>query len=93
MHSENPSFDPSNSNDSSNLAFFFDHDDLIMFRSTRQFEGADELPFSRSFDFKSTVPIDVIIVLQLLTYYMRIIHLHSIMHTHFLDYILTFLPH
>lgn len=38
-------------------------------------------------------PIDVTTVLQLLTCYLRIIHLHSIMHARILDYMLAFLPH
>jgi len=93
MHSEKPPCSPSNSNGSSTLASFFDHDDLIMSRPARQSEGAGEVPCSRSSDSKPAAPADLTTVLQLLTCYMRIIHLHSIMHAHFLDYILTFPPH
>ena len=93
MHFEKPPFSPTNSNGSSTLTSFFDHDDLIMSRPARQSEGADGLSFGRSSDSKPTAPADVTTVLQLLTCYMRIIHLHSIMHAHFLDYILTFPPH
>lgn len=92
-HSEKLYCSPSNSNGSSVLASFFDHDDLIMSGPARQ-PGDDGVPpFSRSLESKSSAPADLTTVLQLLTCYMRIVHLHSIMHAHFLDYVLTFPPH
>lgn len=93
MHSEKPPCSPSNSNGSSALASFFDHDDLIMSGPAPQSGGAGVLPFSRSSEYKPSAPADLTTVLQLLTCYMRIIHLHSIMHAHFLDYIRNFPPH
>lgn len=53
-----------------------------------------KLNFARSSDdSKPPPPTDMTTVLQLLTCYIRIIHLHSIMHAHILDYMLAFLPH
>lgn len=52
------------------------------------------LPAGSSADLSSKPPppIDMATVLQLLTCYMHIIHLHSIMHARILDYMLAFLP-
>lgn len=52
-----------------------------------------ELPAGSSDHTKPPPPIDMATVLQLLTCYMHIIHLHSIMHARILDYMLAFLPH
>lgn len=47
-----------------------------------------------SFDAsKPPPPTDMTTVLQLLTCFLRIIHLHSIMHVRLLDYLLAFYPH
>lgn len=51
-----------------------------------------KLPTS-SDDSKPPPLTDITTVLQLLTCYIRIIHLHSIMHARFLDYMLAFLQH
>ena len=52
-----------------------------------------KLPNGSFDDSKPPPPTDMTIVLQLLTCYLRIIHLHSIMHLRLLDYLLAFLPH
>ena len=44
-------------------------------------------------DSKSPPPTDMTTVLQLLTCYLRIIHLHSIMHVRLLDYLSAYFPH
>lgn len=51
-------------------------------------------PIGNSADLSSNPypPIEMTTVLQLLTCYMHIIHLHSIMHARLLDYMLAFLP-
>lgn len=53
-----------------------------------------DLPIGNPADLSSkpTPPIDMATILQLLTCYMHIIHLHSIMHARLLDYMLAFLP-
>jgi len=75
---------------SSSLASFLDHDYSIM--SVPVPPPQCERPTSRSSESKPFAPADLTTVLQLLTCYMRIIHLHSIMHAHILDYALTFPP-
>ena len=52
-----------------------------------------KLPADSSADSKPPPPIDMATVLQLLTCYIRIIHLHSIMHARILDYLSAFLQH
>lgn len=44
-------------------------------------------------DLKPAPSVDMATVLQLLTCYIRIVHLHSIMHTRMLDYMAAFLRH
>lgn len=44
-------------------------------------------------DLEPALPLDMATVLQLLTCYIRIVHLHSIMHTRMLDYMAAFLQH
>lgn len=44
-------------------------------------------------DLEPAPPVDMATVLQLLTCYIRIVHLHSIMHTRMLDYMAAFLRH
>jgi len=51
------------------------------------------LPASSSEDSRPPPQTDMTTVLQLLTCYIRIIYLHSIMHARILDYMLAFLPH
>ena len=53
----------------------------------------DKLPNGSFDDSKPPPPTDMTTVLQLLTCYLRIIHLHSIMHVRLLDYLLAFFPH
>ena len=43
-------------------------------------------------ELKPSAPADFTTVLQLLTCYMHIIHLHSTMHAHILDYVLNYIP-
>ena len=52
-----------------------------------------KLPNGSFDDSKPPPPTDMTTVLQLLTCYLRIIHLHSIMHIRLLDYLLAFFPH
>ncbi|KAK0516975.1 hypothetical protein JMJ35_000130 [Cladonia borealis] len=52
-----------------------------------------KLPSGSFDDSKPPPPTDMTTVLQLLTCYLRIIHLHSIMHVRLLDYLLAFFPH
>ena len=52
-----------------------------------------KLPNGSFDDSKPPPPTDMTTVLQLLTCYLRIIHLHSIMHVRLLDYLLAFFPH
>ena len=51
-----------------------------------------KLPNGSFDDSKPPPPTDMTTVLQLLTCYLRIIHLHSIMHIRLLDYLLAFFP-
>ena len=50
-------------------------------------------PAGSSAELGPPPPIDMATVLQLLTCYIRIVHLHSIMHARMLDYMSTFLQH
>ena len=75
----------------SSMASFLDQDDGITSKPTEQPQQG--LPANQLSDPKLSPPADLTTVLQLLTCYMRIIHLHSIMHAHILDYVLKFLPH
>lgn len=52
-----------------------------------------KLSYSSSDDSKPFPPIDMTTVLQLLSCYMRITHLYSIMYARILDYMLAFLQH
>jgi hypothetical protein len=52
-----------------------------------------KLPAGSSNASKPPSPTDTATVLQLLTCYVRIIHLHSIMYAHILDYMLALPPH
>ena len=78
---ENLASSPSEREGSSPLAPSTDDQDLFM--------SKDEIPPSGSSD---SGPADLTTVLQLLACYMRLIHLHSVMHSHFLEYLLNFLP-
>ena len=87
---KNPIYDSSDS-DTSTLSLASDIDD----------RGIDELvqhsyskrPAGNSDDLESPPPIDMATVLQLLTCYIRIVHLHSIMHARMLENISAFLQH
>ncbi|KAF6241489.1 hypothetical protein HO173_000199 [Letharia columbiana] len=81
-----------NSSDSgtSPSASVLDQDDPAMDEAVRR--PHRRLSAGSSDDSKPPPTIDMTTVLQLLTCYMRIIHLHSIMHAHILDYLLAFLP-
>ncbi|KAL9068031.1 MAG: hypothetical protein Q9161_006476 [Pseudevernia consocians] len=68
-----------------------DHDDHAGNEPAQHFLRT--LPAGSSDDTKPPPPIDMATVLQLLTCYMHIIHLHSVMHERILDYMLPFLPH
>nr|ANM86386.1 hypothetical protein [Cladonia uncialis subsp. uncialis]AUW31120.1 hypothetical protein [Cladonia uncialis subsp. uncialis] len=64
--------------------------------STTDDTGQDsrgKLPSGSFDDSQPPPPTDMTTVLQLLTCYLRIIHLHSIMHIKLLDYLLAFFPH
>ena len=50
-------------------------------------------PAGNSDELEPPTPIDMATVLQLLTCYIRIVHLHSIMHARMLDYMSAFLQH
>ncbi|CAD6590218.1 MAG: hypothetical protein ASARMPREDX12_008655 [Alectoria sarmentosa] len=73
------------------LASTLDDDDLIMDESLQATNRP--LPAASSDDSKPPPPIDMTTVLQLLTCYIRIIHLHSAMYARILDYMLAFPPH
>lgn len=73
------------------LASTLDEDDLIMDESLQPTNRP--LPAAISDDSKPPPPIDMTTVLQLLTCYIRIIHLHSAMHARILDYMLAFPQH
>ena len=75
----------------SSMASFLDQDDGITSKPTEQSQR--EFSANQLSDPKLSPPADLTTVLQLLTCYMRIMHLHSIMHAHILDYVLNFLPH
>lgn len=79
---------PNSSEGSSSIASFLDPEDSMMSKSGRQC-----LPTTQSSDSKPSAPADLTTVLQLVTCYMHIIHLHSIMHSHVLDYVLNFSSH
>lgn len=68
-----------------------DRDDSTTDESGQNSRG--KLPNGSFDDSKPTPPTDMTTVLQLLTCYLRIIHLHSIMHIRLLDYLLAFFPH
>ena len=51
------------------------------------------IPTPSNDDLKPAPSVDMATVLQLLTCYIRIVHLHSIMHTRMLDYMAAFLRH
>ena len=87
---ESPSI-RSDSEAPSSMASFLDQDDGITSKPAEQPQR--EFPANQLSDPKLSPPADLTTVLQLLTCYMRIIHLHSIMHAHILDYVLRFLPH
>ena len=67
-----------------------DQDDSIMDESGPN--ARCKLPNGSFDDSKPPPPTDMTTVLQLLTCYLRIIHLHSIMHLRLLDYLLAFFP-
>ena len=50
-------------------------------------------PAGNSDELEPPTPIDMATVLQLLTCYIRVVHLHSIMHARMLDYMSAFLQH
>ena len=50
-------------------------------------------PAGNSDELEPSTPIDMATVLQLLTCYIRVVHLHSIMHARMLDYMSAFLQH
>ena len=50
-------------------------------------------PAGTSDELEPPTPIDMATVLQLLTCYIRVVHLHSIMHARMLDYMSAFLQH
>ena len=81
VNRENLASSPSELEGSSYLALSSDEQDPFMFK--------DELLPGGSSDSR---PADLTTVLQLLACYMRLIHLHSVMHSHFLEYLLNFLP-
>lgn len=66
------------------------HDDSSLVEWSRSSQR--KLPAGSSDDSKPPPPTDMTTVLQLLTCYLRIIHLHSIMHARLLDYMLAFFP-
>ena len=68
-----------------------DQDDSTMEEAGQNARG--KLPNGSLDDSKPPPPTDMTTVLQLLTCYLRIIHLHSIMHIRLLDYLLAFFPH
>ena len=78
---ENSASSHSEREGSSSLASCWDQQDSSM--------SKDELAPSCSSDSR---PADLTTVLQLLACYMRLVHLHSIMHSHILEYVLNFLP-
>ncbi|MCJ1265959.1 hypothetical protein MMC22_005841, partial [Lobaria immixta] len=83
----------SSSSDSGPLhsASALDYDDPAMDEPVQH--PSCKLPAGSSDDSKPSPPTDITTVLQLLTCYIRIIHLHSIMYARNLDYILPFLQH
>lgn len=91
------SSDSENNSDASSPASLLHPDDSAMedeYVQQQQQRFRRNLPTSSSADLSSKPrsPIDMATILQLLTCYMHIIHLHSIMHTRLLDYMLAFLP-
>ena len=67
-----------------------DQDDSTMDESGQN--ARCKLPNGSFDDSKPPPPTDMTTVLQLLTCYLRIVHLHSIMHIRLLDYLLAFVP-
>lgn len=77
--------------DTSPPASFVDYDYPILDESVRY---TQRRPITgTSDDSNASPPTDMTTVLQLLTCYIRIIRLHSIMYARILDYMLAFLPH
>lgn len=81
----------SSDSDASPSASPMHHDEPAMDEPVQHTHG--KLPTGSSDDSKPPPQTDVTTVLLLLTCYLRIIHLHSIMHVRIFDYILAFLPH
>ena len=94
--SSSNSSDSDNNSDASSPASLLHPDDSAMEdESVQQHHPfCRNLPTGSSADLSSKPrpPIDMATILQLLTCYMHIIHLHSIMHARLLDYMLAFLP-
>lgn len=84
----NPTCDSSDS-DTSPSASAPNSEDHAMDEAVQLSNG--KLPAGSSDDSKPPPPIDMATVLQLLTCYIRIIHLHSIMHARILEYLFAFL--
>ena len=90
------SSDSDNDSGASSPASLLHPDDSVMEDelAQQQHRFCRNPPTSNSADLSSKPrpPIDMATILQLLTCYMHIIHLHSIMHARLLDYMLAFLP-
>ncbi len=84
---------PCSSSDSraSPSASTLDQDDSTMDEPGQHARG--KLPNGSFDDSKPRPSTGMTTVLQLLTCYLRIVHLHSIMHIRLLDYLLAFFPH
>lgn len=91
----NSSDSDNNSDASSPVSLLYPDDSAMEDESVQQqHRFRRNLPTGSSADLSSKPrpPIDMATILQLLTCYMHIIHLHSIMHARLLDYMLAFLP-
>ena len=87
---DKPIYD-SSSSDTSPSSSTRDTEDHVMDESMQHAHGKRPVD---SLDVEPPPPIDTATVLQLLTCYIRIVHLHNIMHAHILDYMFAFLrPH
>ena len=90
MSHNNPTYDSSD-NGSSPLASALEPDDHAMDEAVQNSYG--KVSAGSSDDSQPSPPIDMATVLQLLTCYIRITHLHSIMHARILDYLFAYLQH
>ena len=78
---QNLASSPSDREGSSPLAPCRDEQDSVMSKDENRPSGCSD-----------SGPADLTTVLELLACYMRLIHLHSVMHSHFLEYLLNCLP-